>query len=40
MHTGDIARCDELGYLYIVDCKKDMIMTGGLNVYTRSSRPC
>jgi acyl-CoA synthetase (AMP-forming)/AMP-acid ligase II len=35
LHTGDIARCDELGYLYIVDRKKDMIITGGLNVYTK-----
>lgn len=35
LHTGDIAKCDELGYLYIVDRKKDMIITGGLNVYTK-----
>jgi len=35
LHTGDIARCDELGYLYIVDRKKDMIISGGLNVYTK-----
>lgn len=34
-HTGDIARADEEGYLYIVDRKKDMIIRGGLNVYPR-----
>lgn len=35
LHTGDIARADEEGYLYIVDRKKDMIVTGGFNVYPR-----
>ncbi len=35
LHTGDIARADEQGRLYIVDRKKDMIVTGGLNVYPR-----
>ncbi|MCB1412517.1 MAG: AMP-binding protein [Xanthobacteraceae bacterium] len=35
LHTGDIARADERGYLYIVDRKKDMIVTGGFNVYPR-----
>jgi long-chain acyl-CoA synthetase len=34
-HTGDLARADEEGYLYIVDRKKDMILRGGLNVYPR-----
>lgn len=33
LHTGDIARKDGQGYIYIVDRKKDMIVTGGLNVY-------
>ncbi|MCR4437504.1 MAG: long-chain fatty acid--CoA ligase [bacterium] len=33
--TGDIARMDEEGFFYIVDRKKDMIVTGGLNVYPR-----
>ncbi|MDZ7270744.1 MAG: long-chain fatty acid--CoA ligase [candidate division KSB1 bacterium] len=33
--TGDIARMDEDGFFYIVDRKKDMIVTGGLNVYPR-----
>jgi fatty-acyl-CoA synthase len=35
LHTGDMARADERGYLYIVDRKKDMIVSGGFNVYPR-----
>ncbi|GHE46254.1 acyl-CoA synthetase [Camelimonas fluminis] len=35
LHTGDVARADERGYLYIVDRMKDMIVTGGFNVYPR-----
>lgn len=31
--TGDVARQDEQGYYYIVDRARDMIITGGLNVY-------
>lgn len=31
--TGDIARMDEKGFLYIVDRKKDMILVSGFNVY-------
>jgi acyl-CoA synthetase (AMP-forming)/AMP-acid ligase II len=34
-HTGDLARLDGDGNLYIVDRKKDMILTGGENVYSR-----
>ena len=32
--SGDVAAIDEDGYLYIVDRKKDMIITGGANVYS------
>jgi long-chain acyl-CoA synthetase len=35
LHTGDIARMDNDGYFYIVDRLKDMIISGGLNVYPR-----
>jgi long-chain acyl-CoA synthetase len=31
--TGDIATCDEEGYFYIVDRKKDMILVSGFNVF-------
>lgn len=31
--TGDVARCDNEGYLYIVDRKKDMILVSGFNVF-------
>jgi long-chain acyl-CoA synthetase len=33
LHTGDIARVDEDGYIYIVDRAKDMIITGGENIF-------
>jgi long-chain acyl-CoA synthetase len=34
-HTGDIARMDEDGYIFIMDRVKDMVLRGGLNVYPR-----
>jgi acyl-CoA synthetase (AMP-forming)/AMP-acid ligase II len=34
-HSGDLARRDAEGYFHIVDRKKDMILTGGENVYSR-----
>ena len=33
LYTGDLVRRDEDGYVYIVDRKKDMLISGGLNVY-------
>ncbi|WP_243359582.1 long-chain-fatty-acid--CoA ligase [Fundidesulfovibrio terrae] len=35
LHTGDVAVMDEDGYFFIVDRKKDLIITGGYNVYPR-----
>jgi long-chain acyl-CoA synthetase len=35
LHTGDLARQDPEGYIYIVDRKKEMIIRGGYNVYPR-----
>jgi long-chain acyl-CoA synthetase len=33
LHTGDIAKIDQQGFIYIVDRKKDMILVSGFNVY-------
>ncbi|MEY2473078.1 MAG: fatty-acyl-CoA synthase [Actinomycetota bacterium] len=35
LHTGDVARADKDGFLTIVDRKKDMIVSGGFNLYPR-----
>jgi long-chain acyl-CoA synthetase len=35
LHTGDMGYYDEKGYIYIVDRKKDVVITGGENVYPR-----
>lgn len=34
-YSGDLAKVDEDGYIYIVDRKKDMILSGGANIYPR-----
>ena len=35
LHTGDIGKIDEKGYLYLLDRSKDMLISGGENIYPR-----
>lgn len=35
LYTGDMAKMDEDGYFYVVDRKKELIITGGMNVFPR-----
>ncbi|MDR0476821.1 MAG: long-chain-fatty-acid--CoA ligase [Desulfobulbaceae bacterium] len=35
LYTGDLAHYDENGFIYVVDRKKDMIISGGVNIYPR-----
>ena len=37
LHTGDLARIDANGYLFVVDRMKDMVISGGVNLYPRES---
>ena len=35
LHSGDIGKMDEDGYFYVVDRKKDLVVSGGYNVYPK-----
>ena len=35
VHTGDMGRYDEKGYIYIADRKRDMVVSGGENIFPR-----
>lgn len=35
LHSGDLARIDQNGFVYVVDRKKDMVISGGVNIYPR-----
>lgn len=40
LYTGDLAKVDEDGYIYIVDRKKDVIISGGENIYPAEIESC
>ena len=40
LRTGDVARRDDRGFLYVVDRLKDMVISGGFNVFTREVEDC
>jgi long-chain acyl-CoA synthetase len=40
LHTGDMARIDENGFLYLVDRKKDMVLRGGENIFCAEVEAC
>ena len=40
LHTGDVGVMNERGFLWLVDRKKDMIRTGGQNVYSKEVEDC
>jgi long-chain acyl-CoA synthetase len=40
LHTGDVARIDADGFVFIVDRKKDMVLRGGENVYCAEVEAC
>jgi len=40
VHTGDLLKADREGWLYFVDRKKDMIKSGGENVYAKTVEDC
>ncbi|WP_421717284.1 class I adenylate-forming enzyme family protein [Algiphilus sp.] len=40
LSVGDLAKRDEEGYIYLVDRKKDVIISGGVNIYPREVEEC
>ena len=40
LHTGDVAKIDEHGFIYIVDRVKDMVLRGGENIYCSEVETC